>query len=268
MANLINVDYMKKNYNAFSFNGNLSDFSCQQMHYHHYHEFIFIKNGVSVLIDQYSRQPLFGNKVAFVPSSISHRVEEVGRDIIEFQSVFIRKDSFCSDFDRICIFNLSTLGKELIKKLCKHNDVNITDGTLGNCLDLFKKIVLEDMNNKSHIIKIPESDNSFICEIIKFIQSNFMRKLTFEDFESELGYTARHINRIFNKNMNMSVFEYIRFYRILMTSIQLSSTDKQIINIAFENGYENLASMYNDFKKYYGLSPGKFRKIVNIDQFE
>lgn len=267
MSNYINVDYMQKKYNAFSYSGDLNEFSCKQMHYHDYHEIVIIKNGISILVDEQFSQMLFGSRAAFIPASIEHRVQEVGRDFVEFQSIFLRKDLFDPDIEIIKIFELSELSRSLINELCARKDINITDGIPGDCLQLLLKVISNDFTKNNYIIKLPESRNENINKIIKYIQKNYPKKLNIDDFKNEVPYSSRHIGRIFSEELGISIFEYLRLFRILMSAIELSKTKNKVIEIAFNCGYESLSSFYKDFKKYYVISPAEFRKIIKQDQY-
>ena len=49
-----------------------------------------------------------------------------------------------------------------------------------------------------------------------------------------------------------------------MASILLSTTEKTVIHIAYECGYESLSTFYSDFKKYFSITPKEFRRETGL----
>lgn len=264
MSDVIILNFMDKGFNAFSFKGKIKNYSTKKLHKHSYHEILLIKNGVSILIDEKMRQPLFGTNLAFIPSNIPHRSIVFGQKL-EYMVLFIHKSKYTLNIKNIKIFNLSELGLALFHKLCSINNIEIQKGFSGKCFNLFLNVLKKEINNQPKIIRLPETKDKNNLKIIDFIHNNFDRKLTISDFESIIPYTSRHISRIFSNELKISIFEYLRLYRVLMASIMILSKDKNITDIAFECGYESLSSFYKDFKVFYGISPKELRLNMKLN---
>ncbi|MBI9078057.1 MAG: helix-turn-helix transcriptional regulator, partial [Desulfatibacillum sp.] len=78
-----------------------------------------------------------------------------------------------------------------------------------------------------------------------------------------LPYSGRHLSRLFKEEMQITLFEYLRLYRILMASLALCEPDRAITEIALDCGYESLSSFYRDFNTVYGAPPKSFREIFS-----
>ena len=74
---------------------------------------------------------------------------------------------------------------------------------------------------------------------------------------------GRHLSRLFKQDMKITLFEYLRLYRILMASLALCSRDEAITEIALDCGYESLSTFYRDFNMIYGVAPKSFRAIFS-----
>ncbi len=74
------------------------------------------------------------------------------------------------------------------------------------------------------------------------------------------GKSAGHLNRIFKKYMNMTPTEYLNQLKLNYAKLLLITTDMQIIDAAFESGFDNLSHFYHLFKNAYGITPGQVRK--------
>jgi AraC-like DNA-binding protein len=263
MTEVINLKYTTKAYKAYSFKGILKEYSSKKLHKHIYHEILLIKNGVSILADGNIRQPLFGTSLGLIPSNILHRSLVVGQGL-EYMVLFIHKSLFQLNSRNIKIFNPGELVLALFNKLCSINNTELAKGFSGECLNLFLSAIKEDIKNESKVVRLPESKNTNNLKIMDFIYKNYNRKLNISDFKKIAPYTARHISRIFSNELKIGIFEYLRLYRILMASIEISKDDKNITDIAFECGYESLSSFYKDFKTFFGIAPKELRARIKL----
>jgi len=79
----------------------------------------------------------------------------------------------------------------------------------------------------------------------------------------KLGVSRNSVSQVINKT-GMNFFEYINSWRIEEAKKLLSETSKQelnIIEIAYEVGFNNKVSFNKFFKKSTGLTPSEFRKL-------
>ncbi len=123
--------------------------------------------------------------------------------------------------------------------------------------------MLEDITNPAILVRLPKPTRDQNRKIITYIHENYYKKLILSDFSSVVFYSARHLSRIFQDDLRISIFEYLRLYRMLMASAVLTGSEKNITEIAFDSGYESISTFYKDFNKYFGMSPKTFRKKVN-----
>ncbi|GBF73780.1 hypothetical protein PA598K_02100 [Paenibacillus sp. 598K] len=86
------------------------------------------------------------------------------------------------------------------------------------------------------------------------------------DIASKLGISSRHADNIFKEYYHVTPRKYLAEVRIEHSRKQLAETDKDIVTICFEAGYENLSTFYRLFKNATGLSPNKYRQTYN-EQF-
>lgn len=243
---------------ALSFSGELGGENHNPLHKHEYHELIYIKKGISLLGDHTCRQPLFGSSAAFIPAEHVHRSVVIG-DSITFSLLLVRKDLLKNGFDGITIFELSKLGIELMNVLCTGRIRDVSSGFPGECLKLLLLLLTEDFQKKARIVRLPEAHDEVNLKILDYIKEHYNKKIVLGDFEKVLPYSSRHLSRLFNRELKISIFEYLRLYRILMASVRLCTENEQVAVIAFDCGYDSLSAFYSDFKKYYGLSPRVLR---------
>ena len=99
--------------------------------------------------------------------------------------------------------------------------------------------------------------------ILKYIENNYMNKITIENIAQEVGLSQSHFMKYFKNTMGTSFIEYLNEYRLTMASRLLLSSDSSILAIAEEVGFENLSYFNRTFKKRFGQTPREYRKLQN-----
>lgn len=74
------------------------------------------------------------------------------------------------------------------------------------------------------------------------------------------GKTQAYISRMFKKYLGVTPTDYINGLRLNYAANMLIHSNMEILEIAFEAGFNNLSHFYHLFQKKYGVSPNKFRK--------
>jgi AraC-like DNA-binding protein len=72
--------------------------------------------------------------------------------------------------------------------------------------------------------------------------------------------TIRQLERAFNQQMGISPKEFINLvrYQSTLRKIQQNTTNKSLLEIAFECGYYDHSHLTNEIKKYTGAAPSQF----------
>ncbi|KRG13686.1 transcriptional regulator [Virgibacillus soli] len=102
-----------------------------------------------------------------------------------------------------------------------------------------------------------------IQKTIDFIEKNLQEELSLESIAQYTGFSKYHFHRIFQREIGVTVSEYIRYRRIANSANMLLNSDRRIIDIAFYYRFETQESFTRSFKKYYELPPGQYRKIMS-----
>ncbi|MDQ0226537.1 helix-turn-helix transcriptional regulator [Metabacillus niabensis] len=107
------------------------------------------------------------------------------------------------------------------------------------------------------------SYSPIIQETIEYIEKNLHEELSLESTAQHAGFSKFHYHRIFQKEVGVTVSEYIRYRRIANAANLLLYSDEKIIDIALYYRFESQESFTRSFKKYYQLPPGQYRKIMS-----
>ena len=103
--------------------------------------------------------------------------------------------------------------------------------------------------------------NNLICNILDYIDININTKISIEDLEKKFYYNRYYIMKLFKKELNITILDYINKLRIY-NSIEDLMNDQKIIKIALNNGFYSLEYYSELFKKEIGISPREYRKIA------
>ena len=75
------------------------------------------------------------------------------------------------------------------------------------------------------------------------------------------GKSSDYLGRMVKKYYGMTVSEYINQLRLNYFANTLVTNDIPILDLCFECGFQNVSYAYSQFKKKYGMSPLKYRKM-------
>ena len=77
-----------------------------------------------------------------------------------------------------------------------------------------------------------------------------------------LSLSRYQMNILFEKSEGIGILEYIQKKKMEYSKILLKETNKSILHISNEIGYENPSKFSRAFSKYYGILPSKYRMKI------
>ena len=93
----------------------------------------------------------------------------------------------------------------------------------------------------------------------RFIWDNYTRKISLEEIAAYSGLSAPYFSTIFKEEMGENLSSYLNRLRVEKASNLLMTTGKTLSEISEICGFEDQSWFSKIFKKYNGISPGKFR---------
>jgi len=99
-----------------------------------------------------------------------------------------------------------------------------------------------------------------INNVYEFVFKNIQEGIKLDEAAAVLNMAPSSFCRFFKKKTNVTFMEYVVSVRIGIAAKLLAETDKQITQICFECGYNNLANFNHYFKKKMGKTPTEYRK--------
>lgn len=96
---------------------------------------------------------------------------------------------------------------------------------------------------------------------IDFIEANLHTELDSKDIARHAGISQWHFQRIFKALTNETLKTYVRARRMANAMDKLLSTDRRILDVALDAGYETQESFSRSFKQQFRMTPGEFRQL-------
>ena len=182
--------------------------------------------------------------------------------------------SFCSDPDDV----FENKNFEFIEKIYKYDDLttSLLKKLYGASSEknpdtffiaeiyygLLENLILQQVNLGVEIKKIRAVKYSTQVELYKrlnyakdFIQACYMNEITIDTLASVACLNAAYFLREFKKYFGVTPHQYIITQRLTAAKKMLQSTSKNIKEICFAVGYEDVSSFSKLFKKNFGITP-------------
>jgi LacI family transcriptional regulator len=103
------------------------------------------------------------------------------------------------------------------------------------------------------------SDN-YIKTVIDYINENIRLNISIDKLAEIVPLSRRNLEMKFKEATGTSVYQFILDKKVDLISTELLTTDKDLLDIAIETGFNDVRNVYRIFKKYTGYTPVSFRK--------
>ena len=155
---------------------------------------------------------------------------------------------------------------ELIDKVVPFSIINTS-------LDLeIKKVFNESLSIDKLILKLEELlisnikieySYEFILAIQLIIQNS--GNISSQEISKKVFYSSRHLNRLFNQYLGLSMKSFSRLVRINKSIKLLNNNKTSLMSICNELGFYDIPHFIKDFKIVCGITPQKYR--ANMSDF-
>ena len=108
--------------------------------------------------------------------------------------------------------------------------------------------------------------NDRFDKIKEYILNNFDKDISLPEMANMANMAVTTFCNFFKEQYRITFVEYLNSVRIGHACKLLSANDQNVVDVAFECGFNNLANFNRQFKKYKNMTPTQYRKTVNISQ--
>ena len=99
---------------------------------------------------------------------------------------------------------------------------------------------------------------------IDYIEMNLCEELTLDEISKTVGFSKFYFHRAFQREVGISLYDYIRKRRLAGAASLLLNTNISILDIALIYRFESQEAFTRAFKSIYRLPPGRYRSAIKI----
>lgn len=260
-------------------------------HRHDYFELLFIISGTITIVIEDSTNIYHSGDVCIINRNTRHRELLNGNCVMRY--ICIKKNFFQTPINNLNNFLHSKRVIEFFQRnistQLSHNksyiDFIFCGETIEKLLDLSNQLIDlivkqpvgqnfmipgilnqifaifdESRTYKVQYRNLGEFNEESIAEdIMQYVSTN-VKKVSAESIADHLCYNKDYLNRVFKKQTGVTLHEYVINICMNEAARLLDTTNYTVSEITVMLGYENRTNFNRQFKMFYGVSPGEYKK--------
>lgn len=116
---------------------------------------------------------------------------------------------------------------------------------------------------------MPTASQARLEDVIDWIEQNLDQPLTLDQIAARGGLSTFRFSRLFTARMSRSVMAYVRGRKLVHGARRLcDEKELQLVDLAFDGGFESQEAFTRAFKRVFGVSPGRFRRGFAVESIE
>lgn len=131
---------------------------------------------------------------------------------------------------------------------------------MGALLEIYGVLVASS-TNPVVTIRNTRPDNE-LKRLIDWTLENFSRDVTLDEAAAVTGYSRYYFCRWFKQAVNLTYLEYLTQVRVI-NAARLIQNKIPVAEAALLSGYESVPHFIKQFKRHFGMTPGKYRDKLN-----
>lgn len=128
---------------------------------------------------------------------------------------------------------------------------------------LLKELIIRLLQTQARFLLIDNPENLLsdhrLAVVIKFIRENLTSDFSVESLADQACMSKSHFFRCFKNTFGVSPIEYVNAERIKLAKKLLLNRRKNLSEVCFQAGFNNLSYFIRQFKKQEQLTPSQFR---------
>ncbi|MDV0446390.1 putative bifunctional transcriptional activator/DNA repair enzyme AlkA [Methanosarcinaceae archaeon Ag5] len=113
---------------------------------------------------------------------------------------------------------------------------------------------------------ISDSTAKLVYRAARMLEENCGNGKSLSEIANHLGYTDRHLRRVFAAEYNVPPVQYLQTCRLLLAKNLLTETNLPVREVAAASGFGSSRRFNDLFKKHYNLSPTDLRKRMTEEK--
>ena len=117
--------------------------------------------------------------------------------------------------------------------------------------------------NRASRLSGERQQKKVVQDALVYLHANYARPVNIAELSSRLSVSQQYLGRLFKASVGVSPVRYVNRLRVEQAKTLMRTTAKNISEISFEVGFENIYYFSRTFKQYEGVSPAKYRSWLN-----
>lgn len=257
------------------------DFTCVPTHWHDEMELIYIKKGTGIItVDLEQYRVCAGSILLIIPGQL-HSISQYESNSMEYENIIFKPEILLTKQADTCnsdyllplldgTLQLPTLfepGMPHYEQLA--SCIDSADEICKTCPTAYQLVIKGQLFLLFYTLfsnycqkQVQRKNNKSLDkmkQIIKYIENNYMEKITIETMATELALSQSHFMKFFKNTMGTTFIDYLNDYRLTMASRLLISSESSILYISTEVGFDNLSYFNRLFKQRFTVTPREYR---------
>lgn len=105
-------------------------------------------------------------------------------------------------------------------------------------------------------------ENRLVNDMVNYLRANYKNPVSLVELANMLSYTPNYCGRLFRQTTGITFNDYLNNLRVKHACKLLLNPDLSIKEIASQCGFNSLEYFYATFKKFYGITPAKYKTLT------
>ncbi len=242
--------------------------------YHPFFKIFYVWEGAGALWTSGRKYAIKASCVVLLPPGIRHRIVDTPSKplsifILCIQNTFVTDLADEGGLTACRVIDHGTLcvvTKRLVKDILYEQTLNHAGSevlTTGLVLELMGLLIRERAGRleetKETLLDKPLS-HARVAASIRNLENYFYRPQTLEETAERVGLKPRRYSQLFRTITGETWPAFLRNLRVEHAKHLMTQTDRSLIAIAFECGFDDISSFYRAFGRVEGASPNAWRR--------
>lgn len=253
-----------------------------KLHRHEAWELYLVTQGRGVRMTGDTLMPFSEGDIVLIPPSMPHYWEYAPESADENGEVKYLMVAFSPELIDKCMATFPELKNKLYGQILptealkygtassmtiKQSLIKMRDlDDIGQLSEMFRLLPVIFTTKDHRLIGKPvriERDIRRMQQVATYVMAHYDHNITLDDIAGHIGMNRSAFCTFFKRNKGMTFTQFVTTYRLETAAELLISSQKQVSEICFAVGFNDLPHFIRVFTAAYGLSPTKYRKNIN-----
>lgn len=250
-----------------------------KLHRHDAWELYYVVHGYGTRMSGDTLQPFAAGDVALIPPSMFHRWEYSPDSADDDGCVRYLMVAFSHSLVERCMAVFPELRNRLTNIIFPTNALKFGTGSsqtirrilsrmndmdeLGRLCEMFRLLPVIFTSSDHTLAGKPmsiERDVRRMQQICTYVMAHYIHTISLDDIAAEIGMNRSAFCSYFKRCKGMTFSQYVTQYRLNTACELLKHSQKQVSEICFTVGFNDLPHFVRVFTNTLGISPSKYRK--------